>query len=34
LTVLDELYLHLDRNDEPWSVHLKVRIEARVERDG
>src|SRR3954471_14392919 len=30
LNVLDELYLHLDREDEPWSVHLEIRVEGRV----
>jgi hypothetical protein len=23
LNILDEFYLHLDRQDEPWSVHLE-----------
>jgi NRPS condensation-like uncharacterized protein len=31
LNVLDELYLHLDRPDEPWSVHLEVWVEGRVD---
>src|SRR3954447_20691307 len=31
LNVLDELYLHLDREDEPWSVHLEIRVEGRVD---
>jgi NRPS condensation-like uncharacterized protein len=31
LNVLDELYLHLDREDEPWSVHLEMRVEGRVD---
>jgi NRPS condensation-like uncharacterized protein len=30
LNVLDELYLHLDREDEPWTVHLEIRVEGRV----
>jgi len=33
LNVLDELYLHLDRDDEPWSVQLEVRAEGTVEAD-
>jgi NRPS condensation-like uncharacterized protein len=32
LNILDELYLHLDREDEPWSVHLEIRVEGRIER--
>jgi NRPS condensation-like uncharacterized protein len=31
LNVLDELYLHLDREEEPWSVHLELRVEGRVD---
>jgi NRPS condensation-like uncharacterized protein len=31
LNVLDELYLHLDREDEPWSVHLEMRVEGRID---
>jgi NRPS condensation-like uncharacterized protein len=31
LNVLDELYLHLDREDEPWSVHLEVGLTGRVD---
>jgi NRPS condensation-like uncharacterized protein len=31
LNVLDELYLHLDRVEEPWSVHLEIRVEGRVD---
>jgi NRPS condensation-like uncharacterized protein len=31
LNVLDELYLHLDRAEEPWSVHLEIRVEGRVD---
>jgi hypothetical protein len=31
LNVLDELYLHLDREDEPWSVHLEVVAEGRLD---
>src|SRR4051794_38128402 len=33
LNILDELYLHLDRDDEPWSVHLEVAVEGRVDGD-
>ena len=31
LNVLDELYLHLDREDEPWSVHVEMRVTGRVD---
>ena len=31
LNVLDELYLHLNREEEPWSVHLEVRVEGRID---
>jgi NRPS condensation-like uncharacterized protein len=31
LNVLDELYLHLDREEEPWSVHLEIRVEGRID---
>jgi NRPS condensation-like uncharacterized protein len=31
LNVLDELYLHLDRDEEPWSVQLEVGVEGRVD---
>ncbi len=31
LNVLDELYLHLDREEEPWSVQLEVGVEGRVD---
>jgi len=33
LNVLDELYLHLDRDAEPWSVQLEVVVEGRVDSD-
>src|SRR4051812_44723209 len=33
LNVLDELYLSFDRDDEPWSVHLEIRVEGHVDRD-
>jgi hypothetical protein len=32
LNVLDELYLHLNRPEEPWSVHLEIRVEGHVDR--
>ena len=32
LNILDELYLHLDREDEPWSVHVEMRVAGRIER--
>jgi NRPS condensation-like uncharacterized protein len=31
LNILDELYLHLDRDDEPFSVHMEVQVEGRVD---
>jgi len=31
LTVLDELYLHLDREGEPFSVHIEIRVEGRID---
>jgi NRPS condensation-like uncharacterized protein len=31
LNILDELYLHLDRRDEPWTVHVEIRVEGRIE---
>src|SRR3954451_17945511 len=33
LNILDELYLHLDREDEPWSVQLEVQAEGRIDAD-
>jgi NRPS condensation-like uncharacterized protein len=33
LNVLDELYLHLDRDAEPWSVQLEVGVEGRVDAE-
>jgi NRPS condensation-like uncharacterized protein len=33
LNILDELYLHLDRADEPWSVQLEVGVEGRVDEE-
>lgn len=32
LSILDELYLHLDREEEPWSVHLEIQVEGRVDQ--
>jgi NRPS condensation-like uncharacterized protein len=32
LNILDELYLHLDRDDEPWSVHVEIRVEGRIQK--
>ena len=31
LNILDELYLHLDRDDEPWSVQLEVQAEGHID---
>ncbi|MGD0453593.1 MAG: condensation domain-containing protein [Solirubrobacteraceae bacterium] len=31
LTVLDELYLHLDREGEPFSVHIEIRVEGHID---
>jgi NRPS condensation-like uncharacterized protein len=31
LNILDELYLHLDRADEPFSVHMEVQAEGRID---
>jgi NRPS condensation-like uncharacterized protein len=31
LNVLDELYLHLNREDEPWSVQLEIRVEGTID---
>src|SRR3954452_23217516 len=33
LNLLDELYLHLDRDDEPWSVHLEIEVEGTIDED-
>ncbi len=33
LTVLDELYLHLDREQEPFSVHMEIRVEGRIDAE-
>jgi NRPS condensation-like uncharacterized protein len=33
LNILDELYLHLDRAEEPFSVHLEVQVEGRVDAE-
>jgi NRPS condensation-like uncharacterized protein len=31
LNTLDELYLHLDREQEPWSVHVEIGVDGRVD---
>jgi len=31
LNVLDELYLHLDREDEPWTVHVEIRVDGAID---
>lgn len=31
LSLLDELYLNLDRGKEPWTVHYEVRLSARLD---
>jgi hypothetical protein len=31
LTELDQLYLHLDREDEPWSLPLEVRVDGALD---
>lgn len=31
LNILDELYLHLDREEEPWTVHVEIRVEGRID---
>jgi len=31
LNLLDQLYLHLDREDEPWSVHLELAVEGEID---
>jgi hypothetical protein len=33
LSVLDELYLHLDRDTEPWSVQLEAQVEGHLDPD-
>jgi len=33
LSSLDELYLHLDREEEPWSVHLEVSVAGGIDAD-
>src|SRR4051812_4280819 len=33
LNILDELYMHLDREDEPFSVHMEVQVDGRVDGD-
>ena len=31
LNALDELYLHLDREEDPWSVQLELRLEGSID---
>jgi NRPS condensation-like uncharacterized protein len=31
LNILDELYLHLHRDEEPYSVHLEVKVDGRID---
>jgi hypothetical protein len=31
MNVLDELYLHLDHEDEPWTVHVEIRVDGPIE---
>jgi NRPS condensation-like uncharacterized protein len=33
LNILDQLYLHLDREAEPWSVHLEVGVEGAIDAE-
>jgi NRPS condensation-like uncharacterized protein len=33
LNILDELYMHLNRPDEPWGVHLEVGLAERMDAD-
>jgi NRPS condensation-like uncharacterized protein len=33
LNVLDQLYLHLDREDEPWSVHLEIGVPGEIDEE-
>jgi NRPS condensation-like uncharacterized protein len=33
LSLLDELYLHLDRRDEPWVVHIEARVCGRLDAE-
>ena len=33
LNALDELFLHLDHREEPWVVHLEVRVAGRLDPD-
>jgi NRPS condensation-like uncharacterized protein len=33
LNLLDELFLNLDRADEPWTVHFEVRVGERLDAD-
>lgn len=31
LNILDELYMHLDREDEPWGVHIEAEVEGSID---
>src|SRR5215211_2309390 len=31
LNILDELYMHLDREDEPWSVHIEAQTDRSID---
>jgi NRPS condensation-like uncharacterized protein len=33
LNLLDELFLNLDRGEEPWNVHVEVRVSGRLEAE-
>jgi NRPS condensation-like uncharacterized protein len=33
LNLLDELYLHLDRREEPWVVHVEARVDGRIDAE-
>src|SRR4051812_46086532 len=33
LSLLDELFLNLDRADEPWTVHFEIRVGRRLDAD-
>jgi len=33
LNILDELYMHLDREDEPWSVHIEAQMDRALDPD-
>jgi hypothetical protein len=33
LNVLDQLYLHMDREDEPWSVQFELELPGRMDAE-